>query len=98
MNVNSYTDLLPRREDITNALGLGMAARSSMSILPAVELFAAGVLVGAGLALLFAPKAGADLRQEIGERMSDVREKVSERVSSVANKAESAVRDTSRPI
>ncbi len=34
-----------------------------------------GALVGAGLALLLAPKAGAELREELGESLTSLRER-----------------------
>ena len=48
---------------------------------------AVGALVGAGLALLFAPKAGSDLRGEIGESFTSLREAVADRYQELATKA-----------
>lgn len=47
-----------------------------------VLLFAAGVGVGAGAALLLAPASGKDMRNSIGERVQDISDKVKGRVSS----------------
>jgi len=47
-----------------------------------VLLFAAGVGVGAGAALLLAPGSGEDLRNSIGEKVQDISDKVKSRVSS----------------
>lgn len=47
-----------------------------------VLLFAAGVGVGAGAALLLAPARGEDIRNSIGERVQDISDKVKNRVSS----------------
>ncbi len=38
-------------------------------IVPAVGVFSVGVLVGAGLGLLLAPKPGRELRQELRNRL-----------------------------
>lgn len=48
----------------------------SNELLPSLALFGAGLLVGAGLALLFAPKSGEDLRGEIGERLHEMRDRI----------------------
>jgi len=47
-----------------------------------VLLFAAGVGVGAGAALLLAPASGEDIRNSIGEKVQDISDKVKGRVSS----------------
>lgn len=42
---------------------------------PAVGYLAAGLLVGAGLALLLAPRSGRQLRAAIGARATDLKER-----------------------
>ena len=37
-----------------------------------------GALIGAGVALLFAPKAGTEMRQQLGEQYSGLADKVGE--------------------
>jgi gas vesicle protein len=53
--------------------------------------FAAGIvtgaLVGAGVALLFAPRAGAELREEMGESWSSLRDAVGRRYRDLADRA-----------
>lgn len=46
-----------------------------------------GALVGAGLALLFAPKAGADMRSDLSESVGSLRDAVSRRVRDLADRA-----------
>jgi gas vesicle protein len=46
-----------------------------------------GAMVGAGLALLFAPKAGADLRGELGESMTSMRDALGRHYRALADKA-----------
>ena len=46
-----------------------------------------GALVGAGLALLFAPKAGADLRNDLNGSMASVRDAVARRYRALAEMA-----------
>jgi|SwirhirootsSR2_FD_contig_31_8266632_length_455_multi_4_in_0_out_0_2 gas vesicle protein len=48
---------------------------------------AAGLAIGAGLALLFAPKAGKELRQDLGESMDSVRRAVARRYRDLADRA-----------
>jgi len=71
-----FTRNLPSTEEIIRALGLHARQNHGSDIVPSVALFGAGLLVGAGLALLFAPSSGRELRDEIGERASELRDKV----------------------
>lgn len=45
-------------------------------VLPALAIFGAGLVVGAGLGLLFAPKAGRELRNEIADRATDLSHRI----------------------
>jgi hypothetical protein len=67
---------LPSSDEIIRLLGL-QARRSNTDVMPSVALFGAGILVGAGLALLFAPTTGRELREEIGAKASEFAERVS---------------------
>ena len=58
-------------DDALDAVGLQRAQHAALltsTILPAAGLFGAGLLIGAGLGLLFAPKAGRETREDIGDR------------------------------
>ena len=50
------------------AIGLQPRRTATDYILPVVGIFGVGVLVGAGLGLMFAPKRGSELRGDIGRR------------------------------
>jgi hypothetical protein len=52
------------RDDILHSLGLQTLSERD-SILPAMGIFGAGILVGAGLGMLFAPKPGRELRDDL---------------------------------
>jgi hypothetical protein len=47
--------------------------------------FAAGVGVGVGAAILFAPASGEEIRNQIGEKVQDIGERVRDRFSSAAS-------------
>jgi len=54
------------------AIGLQPRRSAGDYILPVIGIFGVGVLVGAGLGLMFAPKRGAELRGDLGRRVKSV--------------------------
>jgi hypothetical protein len=86
---------LPSTEELIRALGLHAGRSNGSDIIPSVALFGAGLLVGAGLALLFAPLSGRELREEIGERAAELRDRAQSAVEDGADAARSAA-DTAR--
>ena len=72
MHATDLTKSLPSSEEILRAVGL-QRARNGSDLLGGVAVFGAGILVGAGLALLFAPTSGAEVREQIGSKLEDVR-------------------------
>ncbi len=54
------------------AIGLQPRRTSTDYILPVIGIFSVGVLVGAGLGLMLAPKRGSELRGDIGRRVKSV--------------------------
>ncbi len=75
---------LPSTDDLIRALGL---RRNTTDVVPSVALFGAGLLVGAGLALLFAPTTGRELREGLEERASDLRDRVASTAEAAADAA-----------
>lgn len=63
-------DSLPTRDQVLQALGGKPADDAMMS---SFGIFAAGIVLGAGLAVLFAPRPGAEIREAIGEKISNLR-------------------------
>ena len=57
------------REDFLSAIGLEPKRSTVEIVLPAVGFFAVGVLAGVGLGMLFAPKPGYELREDLSEQM-----------------------------
>lgn len=58
---------------ILDGLGLEKKRTTTDILLPSVALFSAGLLVGAGLGLLFAPKPGRELRHDVSNKFHDLR-------------------------
>jgi gas vesicle protein len=67
MKLNDIREL--SRDDILAALGLASRPTSSERLLGTLGIFSVGLLVGAGVALLLAPKSGRALRDDLGERL-----------------------------
>ena len=60
-------------ETILGALGLQRQGSSDV-VAPMVGAFIVGGLIGAGLALLFSPKSGEELRRDLGQRVDEALE------------------------
>lgn len=63
------------KDDVLEQLGLQERSSGVATAFGTIGVFALGCLVGAGLGLAFAPKAGTELRNDLSER---VRRKASE--------------------
>lgn len=70
----SYGDIT--LDDVLEAFGVRRAASTSSYALPALGFFGVGMLVGVGLGMIFAPKSGHELRDDIKHRASDIGRKV----------------------
>ncbi len=57
------------RDDVLEAVGLQDRSSAWGTAFGSLGVFALGCLVGAGLGLAFAPKAGQEFRNEIGEKV-----------------------------
>ena len=64
------------RDDILERLGLQRVPSTGSYVLPALGFFGVGMLVGAGLGMIFAPKAGSELRGDIKHKASDLGRRV----------------------
>ena len=74
MQLNDLRNL--DKEDVLNKIGLQSYSRG---IVPGATLFGLGLLLGAGIGILFAPKAGSDLRHDLMGRVDDLKNSASER-------------------
>jgi hypothetical protein len=66
------------RDDLLGVLGLSTKQSTARQLLETLATFGVGLLVGAGVALLLAPKPGRELRQEIRTRLTPDREPVAQ--------------------
>lgn len=64
------------RDDLLATLGLERKHSTAQQVMPALAIFGAGVLVGVGLGLILAPKAGAELRGDLRSQFKRVEERV----------------------
>jgi len=71
MKMNDLRDL--SKDDVLSALGLTSKPSTSERLLGTLTIFGVGLLVGAGAALLLAPKSGEALRADLGERVRNLR-------------------------
>lgn len=64
------------RDDLLGALGLQTRRSAASYLLPALGMFGVGIVAGAGLGMLFAPRTGREIRREIGTKVSGVTSKL----------------------
>jgi hypothetical protein len=57
------------KDDLLNLLGLETKRDTVDWLLPTLGAFSVGLLVGAGLGVLMAPKAGPELRNDLRNRL-----------------------------
>lgn len=57
------------KEHLLNMLGLETRRTTSDYVMPALAIFGVGILVGAGVGLLFAPRPGRELREDLYSRI-----------------------------
>ena len=74
MNIEDILQALPSKKDIASAVGLEARASTTGDMLTAFGIFGTGMILGAGLALLFAPKAGNEIRDDIAEKVGEIGE------------------------
>jgi hypothetical protein len=67
MNLKDVRNL--DKDELLGLLGLERKASPAAGLAAALGTFGVGLLVGAGIALILAPKPGHELRQEIRDRL-----------------------------
>ena len=76
MRIEDILQALPSKEDIASAVGLQARASTTGDMLTSFAIFGTGMILGAGLALLFAPKAGHEIRHDIAEKVGEIGERL----------------------
>ena len=69
------------KDDVLAALGLEKKSAATDYVLPSLGIFGLGMVVGAGLGLLLAPRTGRATRREIGKKIEGVAERAKDVVS-----------------
>ena len=62
--------------DLLHRIGLERRRSTMDSVLPALGFFAVGAAIGAGLAVLFTPSTGSEVRGKIAKAATDAKDKV----------------------
>jgi hypothetical protein len=78
MNLKNLKQL--DRDDFLNLIGLETKPSTAGWLTAALGTFGVGLLVGAGIGLILAPKPGRELRSDIRGHLRDASEDVSEAV------------------
>jgi gas vesicle protein len=60
------------KDDILEMMGLQTKSSTAAVVGGTIGIFAVGLLVGAGLGLLMAPKAGRELREDLRDRLKRI--------------------------
>jgi hypothetical protein len=63
-------------DDLLELIGLQRRRTAWAYVLPVMGVVGAGMLVGAGLGLLFAPTPGRLMRREAGSKVKEVKERI----------------------
>lgn len=72
------------KHDLLNLIGLETRREASEWILPTLGAFTVGLLVGAGVGLLLAPKPGSELRDDLKNRLHNGANELQSRASGSA--------------
>ena len=93
MNLKELRNL--DRDDILSMLGLETKSSTAGWLAGTLSTFGVGLLVGAGIGLLLAPKPGHELREDLRDRLRRAPEDISEAVSGMANRMDQQLPGTS---
>ncbi|TSC31814.1 YtxH domain-containing protein [Corallococcus sp. Z5C101001] len=70
------------RDDVLDLIGLETRRTTAETALPALGIFAAGLLVGVGVGLLLADKPGTQLRGDLRQRIQGGQDKLASAINS----------------
>ncbi|HEU5076916.1 MAG TPA: YtxH domain-containing protein [Polyangiaceae bacterium] len=66
--------------DLLNTVGLERRRTTMDRLLPALGLIGLGTAIGAGVALLWAPSSGRELRAKVSEQIDNAKDRAKERL------------------
>ena len=75
------------KDDVLAALGLQSRTSALSSVFGSIGLIGLGMIIGAGAALMMAPKSGRELREDLSTRLNGTTRRVAERVREELNAA-----------
>lgn len=90
MTTQEFTNRLPDTEDLLGYLGLTTQRSSTDMFAATTGAFTLGLVVGAAVALLYAPRSGRETRRDVGERLTSVKDRVAEAITPAADAARTA--------
>jgi gas vesicle protein len=76
------------KDDVLGLLGLESKSSTGAWLAGTLGTFGIGMLVGAGIALILAPKPGRELREDIRDRLRRAPNDASEAISSAVGRSE----------
>jgi hypothetical protein len=85
MNLKDLSNL--DKDDLLGVLGLEQKDSVATSLAATLGTLGVGVLIGVGIGLMLAPKAGRGLREDIRERLRGAPEALAEAAASVKQPA-----------
>lgn len=71
MTIEEILQALPSKQDLAASIGLE-ARSSSADVFTILGAFGTGIILGAGVALLLAPKAGHEIRHDLAEKVAEM--------------------------
>jgi gas vesicle protein len=85
LNLQDLMDL--RKEDALAAIGLAMKPSTGRWMTGVLSTFGLGLLVGAGVGLLLAPRSGQELREDLVDRAKSLRDRATTNAQSAIEEA-----------
>jgi len=86
------------KDDLLNLIGLQTKRNAADWILPSLGIFGVGVLVGAGIGMLLAPKPGRELREDLRNRLQGAADDIGNQLSGAAGRIEAGGASSQRPL
>ena len=78
MKLNDIKNL--SKDDVLALLGLQTRSSAAGAVFGSIGLIGIGMLIGAGAALMMAPKSGRELREDLTVRLNGTTRRVADRV------------------